>query len=863
MKSRHILPLILLAAALVCAAEPVAAEKDGLITIEAESFAKQTLNDKRSWHITSATATPDIQPDGDPAHVECASGGAYIELLPDTRRSHDDKLIHGENFTNTGGEMAVLSYPVKVSTPGRYFVWVRAYSTTSEDNGLHFGLDGQWPESGARWQTVQKNGWNWDCKQRTDKVHVGVPMQLWLDIDKAGEHELLMSMREDGIEVDQIILANSADFRPGGFSGYGKASAASTAPAAPVSAAPLVLPRLPDGTGAVAIDGELKQWHKVTLALDGPYAHEQDNAPNPFTDLAFNVTFTHESGAPSYKVPGYFAASANAANNGAEGGTQWVAHLSPDKTGTWNYRVSFTQGKDAALDGGGEALKPFDGQSGSFQVAASDKTGRDFRAQGRLQYVGKHHLQFAGSKEFFLKAGPDAPETLLGYADFDNTIAGLPNKVPLKTWQPHVQDWKDGDPTWKDGKGKGLIGALNYLSSKGVNAFSFLPYNAGGDGDNIWPFVHRDDKLHYDCSKLDQWGIVFDHGTNLGLYLHFKLQENEMDDDRRGHTSEPGRIPESLDGGKLGSERKLYCRELIARFGHALALNWNIGEENTQSTEEVVDMLSYLKKVDPYQHNRVLHTFPNEQDKKYPPLLGAASELTGLSLQNGWNQSHQRTLKWIQESDKAGKPWVVAHDEQNPAGLGVPQDIGYKGTDGIAIEKGKKNENATTGDVKSKPYTMHDIRKLCLWGNLTAGGAGVEYYFGYALPENDLVCEDFRSRDKSWDYCRIALDFFRDEKIPFQDMTNADALVGNDKNDNSKYCLAKEGEVYLVYLPNGGSTELDLSAANGGYTVSWFNPRTGGELQSGSVKQVSGGGTVSLGNAPFDTDEDWAILVRR
>jgi hypothetical protein len=43
-----------------------------------------------------------------------------------------------------------------------------------------------------------------------------------------------------------------------------------------------------------------------------------------------------------------------------------------------------------------------------------------------------------------------------------------------------------------------------------VNSISFLPYNAGGDGDNVWPFVERDDKFHYDVSKLDQWQIVFD-----------------------------------------------------------------------------------------------------------------------------------------------------------------------------------------------------------------------------------------------------------------------------------------------------------------------------------------------------------------
>ncbi|MEZ5397229.1 MAG: hypothetical protein R2724_31240 [Bryobacterales bacterium] len=32
-------------------------------------------------------------------------------------------------------------------------------------------------------------------------------------------------------------------------------------------------------------------------------------------------------------------------------------------------------------------------------------------------------------------------------------------------YEPHVQDWKPGDPTWQGGKGKGIIGALNYLAS--------------------------------------------------------------------------------------------------------------------------------------------------------------------------------------------------------------------------------------------------------------------------------------------------------------------------------------------------------------------------------------------------------------
>ena len=607
----------------------------------------------------------------------------------------------------------------------------------------------------------------------------------------------------------------------------------------------LAQPRQPDGNGAVAISGELKQWHKVTLTLDGPFAAELDHDPNPYTDYNLIVTFTHESGSPSYKVPGYFAADGNAGETSATGGTKWRAHLSPDKTGKWDYSVALGKGKDAALDGGGTALKPFAGQGGSFIVAATDKTGRDFRGQGRLQYVGRHHLRFAGTQQYFLKAGADAPETFLAYVDFDGTSAHLP-KVPLKTWSPHVKDWTPGSPTWQNGKGKGIIGALNYLAGKGANAFSFLTYNAGGDGDNVWPFVQRDDKLHYDCSKLDQWQTVFDHGQKLGLYLHFKTQETE-NDDMKG----PG-AAQSLDGGELGPQRKLYYRELVARFAHELALNWNFGEENSQTTEQQRAEMSYVAKLDPYSHLRVIHTFPNQQDKVYINLAGDKSPLTGVSLQNEWNQVHQRTLKWVMESDQAGKPWVAANDEQGSAATGIPADPGYEGFNGIAKEK-------DGGDG----YTMHDTRKLTLWGNLMAGGAGVEYYFGYKLPQNDLLCEDFRSRDQSWDFARIALEFFQTHKIPFWDMKNADALVGNTRNDNSRYCLAKAGEVYLVFLPNGGTTELDLTAVSGAFTVRWFNPRQGGTLQTGSVKSVNGGGSRSVGQAPQDAEADWLAVIRR
>lgn len=609
----------------------------------------------------------------------------------------------------------------------------------------------------------------------------------------------------------------------------------------------------------VQVEGDLRAWHRVTLTLDGPAASERSTGPNPFTDYRLTVTFRHESGSPEYRVPGYFAADGRAAETSAEEGSQWRAHLCPDREGRWSYVVSMVQGPGAAVGEGSPApVEGVDGLSGSFQVAPAPQRG--IRSRGRLQTVGARYLRYAGSGEWFLKAGADSPETFLAYADFDGTQPGRvrppregeAHPLPqLKTWQPHVRDWRKGDPAWQGKKGRGIIGAVNYLASRGINALSFLTYNAGGDGDNVWPFVARDDRLHYDCSKLDQWEIVFHHATNRGLFLHFKLQETENDDNRPGHDrGKTAEVDAALDGGDLGIERKLYLREIIARFSHHLALNWNLGEENTQTPEQQRLMADYIRELDPYGHLRVIHTYPDRQEEVYQPLLGEKSSLTGASLQNGWRQAHQRTLHWVRASQASGRPWVVCNDEQNPASHGVPPDPGYQGHDGIA--------RLADGD-----YTLHDIRRHTLWGTLMAGGAGVEYYFGYRMPENDLLCQDYRSRHRSWHYCHLALDLFRREKIPFWEMENADGLVGNGAHDNSRYCFAKAGEIYLVYLPQGGSTQLDLSGTSGGFSVRWYDPRRGGRPKAGSVPEVKAGGPAALGDPPHDSAEDWLVIVRR
>jgi hypothetical protein len=79
--------------------------------------------------------------------------------------------------------------------------------TGSEDNGLHVGLDGQWPESGQRMQWTGNHGqWQWDSRQRTERQHSGELGKIWLDVDEPGLHTIMFSMREDGFEFDRFLL---------------------------------------------------------------------------------------------------------------------------------------------------------------------------------------------------------------------------------------------------------------------------------------------------------------------------------------------------------------------------------------------------------------------------------------------------------------------------------------------------------------------------------------------------------------------------------------------------------------------------------------------------------------------------------
>jgi len=143
-----------------------------------------------------------------------------MELLPDIRVTHNDDNIGGVTFWGNSGSGPRLEYTLDIPEPGRYIVWAKAFSTGTEDNGIHVGLNGEATPSGERIQWCGgKNNWTWSSAQRVDENHCGVPKTIYLDIENAGNNNIVFYAREDGFEIDQFLLVKdtsngSADCRP-------------------------------------------------------------------------------------------------------------------------------------------------------------------------------------------------------------------------------------------------------------------------------------------------------------------------------------------------------------------------------------------------------------------------------------------------------------------------------------------------------------------------------------------------------------------------------------------------------------------------------------------------------------------------
>jgi hypothetical protein len=577
------------------------------------------------------------------------------------------------------------------------------------------------------------------------------------------------------------------------------------------------------------VEGKPRVWHPVTVRFNGPTAKETDDRPNPFLDYRLQVVFTGPSG-QRYDVPGFFDGD----GHGGAKGDVWCARLAPDEAGSWSYRAWFRAGKEIAVSLDREAGRPvaFDGARGSFDVAPGDPDAPGFLKWGRLEYAGGHYLKFAAGP-YWIRGGTDSPENFLAYAGFDRT-------PPSHRYAAHVPDWRPGDPDWGEGNGRGIIGAINYLAARGVNSIYLLTHNIGGDGKDVWPWAGspdpkgspRNDNLHYDVGKLRQWETVFAHAQRRGVFLHFVFNEAEEPNKRE------------LDDGELGTERMLYYRELVARFGHHLALEWNLCEEYNLGfdlgPERVRRFADYIRAVDPYDHPIAVHSAGDPLKALRFTFGDPRFSLTSIQL--GQHRIDSLTEQFREATAESGRRLPVSMDE-------------------FTIDKGQEKGWIPVDDAE-----RWRVEKL--WPTYLSGGQ-IEFILGDLLESDSFKTPE---REKLWDYVFNARRFL--EALPFWEMGPADQLVtgaagisvtqnrGRKTYSMGAQVYAKPGEIYAVYLPKAeDGAVLDLSGVAGRFQQRWYNPRTG--QFEGHAVDLAGPSRVPLGKPPRQTGKDWAVLIQR
>lgn len=155
------------------------------IVMEAERFHENFTRNGQSWQLST----------------QSGAVGQILEAGPNV----------GANFnTNYLGQSPETQYDINFTQAGTYYVWLRTYSPSYEDNSCHAALDSVITGSADRitYDTYQQWGWT----NLTMDGHAAT-----LVVPAPGIRSMHLWMREDGIRVDRILLTQNSNFTPTGL----------------------------------------------------------------------------------------------------------------------------------------------------------------------------------------------------------------------------------------------------------------------------------------------------------------------------------------------------------------------------------------------------------------------------------------------------------------------------------------------------------------------------------------------------------------------------------------------------------------------------------------------------------------------
>ena len=259
-------------------------------------------------------------------------------------------------------------------------------------------------------------------------------------------------------------------------------------------------------------------------------------------------------------------------------------------------------------------------------------------------------------------------------------------------------------------------------------------------------------------------------------------------------------------------------------FGNVI---WDVGKESKNLFREmgdhdyVLERMDIIRKADAYGHLLTVH---DVEMRNAGTLSEPDRQSDFVTDQVHLSDAARYNREAIRRMRNSGTPYVNV-------------EYGYE----LAEEQLKTYRGRTTAE-------WDDILKWT-WAIYAAGAYPCYYYDNTSW---DLI--KFEPVPESWMRYRELRDFL--EGLPFNQM------VGDNEYVERGLCLALAGTAYLVYLPEGGDTRIDLSDVGEGtpIAVDWMAILTG-ERSSGEMEKSDfwGGFNTDLIN-PFE-DKDQPCVV--
>lgn len=132
-----------------------------------------------------------------PREDDHASQGSYVEV---TDRADDlDRPPHADPAV----------YTFDTPRAGRHVVWARVRIRSNDHDSIWLRVDStRW----IRWNGIeQSDRWHWVQVQDADQAGRPVAFDL-----SAGSHQLMLSQREDGVDIDRLLVTSDWNYQPRG-----------------------------------------------------------------------------------------------------------------------------------------------------------------------------------------------------------------------------------------------------------------------------------------------------------------------------------------------------------------------------------------------------------------------------------------------------------------------------------------------------------------------------------------------------------------------------------------------------------------------------------------------------------------------